>query len=204
MAVLRDFVPRVQAFARMCPVPTIKDEVLRSIIDFCGRSGVWQHTSSNDLLMGVDSYVIAVPAGSAMGTIQSVSVRGDKLDFLASDWPRPDGKVGTALFFMLDHEKTLRIYPAPAADFPGELVVNMTLEPIYSADTVPDFLFQQYREIIVSGALSAVLAMVGQPWANPQLALYHTKNFKTEIAKVRIAMLRGGSNGRLEVTSQPL
>jgi len=204
MAVIREFVPRVQAFARMCPVTILKDEVLRAITDLCNISGVWKHTSVNDLVAGVDSYTLNVPVGASPGWIESVAVSGSPLLPLPGDWPQAEAQAGSPAVFTLNHLKALRLFPAPSVDAPGALVVNLNLEPAYDADSVPDFLFQHHREAVVSGALGSVLGMVGQPWANPSLALYHIKNFKSEIAKVRIATLKSSTIGRLEMTSNPI
>lgn len=204
MAQLRDFVPRVQAFARMCPVPIIKDEVLRALIMFSGISGVWKHRSVNDLTAGIDTYVLSVPTGAAIGWIEGVYANGSPLMPQREPWPQASQQSGPPAIYSVDQAKALRVFPVPADPVAGGLVVDVALEVAADATYVPDFFFQQHREAIVSGTLSGVLAMVGQPWADPSLALYHVKNFKSEIAKVRIATIKNSTIGRLEITSNPL
>ena len=121
MAQLRDFVPRVQAFARMCPVPIIKDEVLRALIMFSGISGVWKHRSVNDLTAGIDTYVLSVPTGAAIGWIEGVYANGSPLMPQREAWPQASPQSGPPAIYSADHDKAVRVFPVPADSVAGGL-----------------------------------------------------------------------------------
>lgn len=185
-------------------MPTVQAEVLSAAIEFCRRSLVWKYTSVNDIVAGTSLYTLDVPDHSAVGAIEGVAAFGATLLPRVALWPSDGAAAKVPVYYVMDPDKKLLVYPEPTEDGADELVVHTALEPTHNAETLPDFLIQQHKAAIVSGAAAAVLSMVGQPWANPQLALYHMRNFKSEIAKVRIATIRSSSVGTISIASDEL
>jgi hypothetical protein len=57
---------------------------------------------------------------------------------------------------------SLRVAPVDS----GMLVVNMILKPSMDADQVPDFLLNQYHELVAWGALGRLLSTPDQPFTD--------------------------------------
>jgi hypothetical protein len=95
----------------------------------------------------------------------------------------------------LDSSGAVELYPIPNESVVGGLEADAVLVPSYNASVVPDFILHAHANAIACGAIAEVAAMVGQPWANPQVALYNASEFGKRKARVRIAEIRGRSQG---------
>jgi hypothetical protein len=204
VATVRDFVPGIQSYARLCPVATISAEVLDSLGEFCRRGLLWRHVSTNDIAAAVDTYTALTPVGAGMAAIERVEISGSPISLAPMGIPNDGAQARAPHYYSVDHEDAIRLYPMPSENITGGLVVTMFLEPSSVTAVLPDVFLSKHKAAIVSGALARVLAMVGQPWANPELALYHVRNFKAEISKVRIAAIKGQSLGNITIAGDPV
>lgn len=88
--------------------------------------------------------------------------------------------------------------PAYHVDFNNKLVFEkelpndlITIKPVISlmpgqdALSCPDFIYQNYYDVIVAGAVARMQVMPARQWSNPQLASLHVQTFDTGVQKAR-------------------
>ena len=203
MAEVKELVPSVQEMARLCPVKRIKDSIMDAAIDFCRRSLVWRVQTTDDIVAGTDTYTLAMPTGAAIGAIEIVTVDGIQIPMWTSPWPHSSTS-GGAVFYGVNQDKQVRLYPIPAESVTDGLVVSVVAIPDKTGTVIPDFLLDDYKDAIVSGALASVMAIIGQPWANAQVAMYHQKMFSRAIGGARIAIMRAMSTSSISLSLRPI
>lgn len=58
----------------------------------------------------------------------------------------------------------------------------------------PDFIYWNYGQAVVSGAVARALVVPGKDWSNPQLATYHRSLFEEAVIKAKSAAEAGFTN----------
>lgn len=203
MADVKELVPSVQEMARLCPVKRIKDAIMDAAVEFCRKSIIWRVQSVDDIVAGTDTYTPSVPTGAAISAIEIVTVGGIRMPMWTSPWPH-SATSGGAAFYGVNQDKQVRIYPVPPENITDGLVVSIVAIPDKTGTVIPDFLVDDYKDALVSGALASVMAIIGQPWANAQVAMYHQKMFSRAVGAARIAVMRALSTSSVSVSLRPI
>ena len=201
MASLRDFASLVQPVVRLCPAGVTANAVRSAAIEFCRRSQLWRDTLTGDIVAGNRLVSPATPVDAVVTAAFGVWAYGQELSSLVGARANAPGETGNPGFWSVSASGQIELFPAPKESSLGGLVVDAVLAPSRNAASLPDFLYNTYADAISFGAIGEVAGMVGQPWANPQVALYNAGRFKKEIARARISELRGRGQESLIVIS---
>ena len=165
-------IPDVLVEANECPRALILRELVGAARHFCQETHVWEEPVGTIYpIDGLLDYSLPLPTGASI-----VAVTSD----LNADVIPPD---------------TVRFAGVPA----DEIAVTAALQPAYGAGVLPDQVADQYREAIVSGALSRLMMMTGRPWANPQLVEYHSRIVSDAISRARARQFRGYTNRPMRI-----
>lgn len=212
MAALSVFVPGILPHVPGCPAIAARLEALRAATEFCAMTKAWREwLAPIDVAAGTATYSLVLPTGSALtlpievkwGDIRLTPLtRDDALAAYGETWDSeysasPEG-------YIMPDLSSITLAPTPDTALADGLNILAALQPAADATTVPDFLAEQYREIINHGAIGGLLGTQGKPWSNPQLGDRFSRMFASEVAGVSIRAAKGWSRRALRTTISPL
>lgn len=204
MSALTVFLPKVLQYAPGCAEPAAFDAIRSAAIEFCERTNLWRTTLTCEAAANPvaivpydatpDADKLTLPADAVLHSIALVLFEGrelrpattDDLDEHYHDW-RTATDTGAPQYVTQLVQDELRLYPFAA----GEIRATVRLKPTQDADTLPDFLADRYRDTIQAGALAKILLLPGQPFTNPDLAVFFAAKFQTDLDRLFNAEARG-------------
>ena len=159
----------------------------RSAIEFCARTMVWRTIESTDMIANTTAYTVAADTDAVVAKVLAVSVSGIwlepiQLDELArfDNWNTQTAATPTRYY--LTQPGVVNLWPIPTATVTGGLLFQTVEQPSVACATVPDFVYNQYGQAMVDGALSVLLSTPGKEWTNADLAGWHRGQFEQQIA----------------------
>lgn len=187
------FLPRVNLNTYGAPRILQMEEILNACIEFCERSRAWIQTlQPTQLGAGINSYdftldpnvlVVQIMSGHLVGN-SAPKVHPRAPDWLDDNYPGwEDGaQVGRPL--NVTQLSPDQFMPVPWDDGTGyQMVLRCALKPSPDAVLVPDFIYNDYRDTIVSGALARLFSVRGKSWSDPNLAVAHAGIFDAACIK---------------------
>lgn len=182
MTELDVFLPSIMPYAPGCPEPTAFAKILQAAQQFCERTRLWRDEDSFELT-GDDCNVMCAPDGATVFQIESASVGGVPLEPIAHadlnrlhpHWREDDGSARYISQFMPD---SVLIAPGRAT---GTLRLTTILRPTDDAEMLPDFIAQQYRQVIADGALAEILMLPLQSFTDPDRAQFYALRFSSKL-----------------------
>ena len=186
------FVPYLAPYAAACPNPLLEAEARRAAIRFFRRTRAWVEWLDPVLSKeGSVEYDLDVPTGADVVRIERATLGGKPLsvlsfrdapkDFVSSDLAE-QGLVSA-------NRKTFVLGNAVVAGLTCQ--VQVALAPSLAAVRLPDDLFELYGLDIANGALSAILAVPGVEFFQPDLAALKGSHFEAAINAVSVDAWRG-------------
>lgn len=193
MKPLDEFLININQYAPTCPEPTAFWAIRQAAIDFCEATRTWRY---EDEFTVADQYAqgITTPFGSVLSDIETVRFNGcdltkvtpGYLDERYHNWR--DEQMASAPAYVTQTEmNTIRIFPIQE----GTVKVALWLKPAQDCDELPDYLSDQYREIIANGALGRILALPGKAFTNVQMALAFSSAFASKIDGLKTLGFKG-------------
>lgn len=183
------WLPEVMPLVTGCPEPLAITAIRNASIDFCCKTLWWQE-DHGPVAMGVQpvAYEFVLPAGVDLAQIMSARLvdRGyplaitgiQELDNRIWNWRATTGEP-RAIY--QDHPGAVCVYPKPAGTDIYQVMFRLAFCPARDAFEVTEDLYDSYLTDIASGALSYLLAMENQPWANPGMAASHGSAFRSAL-----------------------
>lgn len=184
-----------------CPQVAQTLSLRRAAIAFCEQSLVWQE-SHNPISVetGTAEYDYVPPDQAVVHTAVYAQFEGEELeiagesDIRIKDWRE---QTGTPLY-LLGGATALTLVPEPDAD--GTLTLLVVLKPTPGATDIADFLYNEYREPIVHGALSRLLLSPKKPYTDAGLASYHQHQFQVQTAAAGMRVARNYTRSPLRTS----
>lgn len=199
MKALDLFAPEIAGELPEASDPAIEAAVLDAATRFCTEAYVWTEAGfAQDLRAGVAEYFINPPRDGQVQAVLGVYVDGQPITVFPMDgYPYGTTASGTPYSAFVTDNNRLMLYPTPDADRTGALVVRVAAIPRPGAKSLPDVLFDRYRNGIRHGALMALKGKSGESWYDPNAVAMHSAEFRKEISRARADMIRGRSNRRV-------
>lgn len=174
-----------------CPDGALDSALRQSAIDFCEQSFAWRYEHpSVAVTVGTSQYEFGPPSGAVVHAITYAKFNDNEIEVgVDADhmriWKWRD-QTGTPQY-VLGGDTNLTLVPNP--DIEGTLTMIVVLKPSPDAESVDDFLFNEYRETIVHGAKARLMLSPKKPYGNPEMSVYHQAQFiaKTGAAGTRVA-----------------
>ena len=162
-----------------CPTSMARDALQFIAADFCKVSGVW----AEDVLELVPAGEVRVPIDMPRNA-RLVSVLGATLD--GTSLSRADFSIGT-------EEIVLR--NTPCRDV--ELAARITLRPARFAENLPEYLLEEWGDIIAFGALAKLKTMSGTnvSWTDMQGAQVYLTLYNEGLYAARTRAYRDSKGG---------
>lgn len=173
-----DIMPQVPG----CPKALIKKEVLRSAIQFCMDSHIWQIDAQKEVLPGDDEITLSTVTGSEVTACQ-ISINGSGVN----EYTRNGAII------------TLNTAVTANTSF------NTTsfLKPTRAAADLPDLLYNDWFEAIESGAIANLMLMPGKKWTSPQLGKVNYQKYMHGLGEAKIKAMRPNDQSRLMIKQRP-
>ena len=192
MAQLSDFYIYVMPRVEGCPTGLVKHAVRDAVIEFCERTLMWKHAfAAVDIVADQDNYTFTAPDGTVLCCPTYVSINKtqlfptneEDLDNTIPEWRNSTSRQPGS--FYMDYDGTMYLVPTPSENFVAGLSVEAALKPAITADTIPDWLYNNWAEVISHGALMRLHSMVGKVWADTQMVALHRAKFKEGITRAK-------------------
>lgn len=176
MANVADFRSLVRLSISNAPNAVVDNSLVRAARKFCKRSkAIREDLAPVDSEVDTALYTLVPPTDAEVIDIEEVLYEGRKLtakshkDLSKMD-PEYRTRPGTPNFYVFEGSNQIRIVGVPTAAVVGAIEAKAIVQPLPSATTVHDDLYDMYSESIAEGALAILFNMVSQPWYNPGMA----------------------------------
>lgn len=205
MAEFADLLRDIEAEVPGCPEPVMDRELHDAAYDFCRRTGIWREelepiTPKAD----VAEYELTVPFWARAekvlwgyhGTHRMAF--WTESDVRAANHRAEDDTGDPRHYAMVRGGRNkVVVHPIPA-DGDKALTFYALLVPTRSSEELPDWLYDEWQDAIVHGALDRLQRQKAE-WGDPQRAQDHRRDFSREIARAkREAMTGYGAQGQVK------
>lgn len=187
------------------PAPMLDAYINLAWFDLAKNSLCWSEWQEVALQDGVDTYPLLPPSGAAVHLVidaqQGANIlvpRGPE-QLLMYDAAFAERR-GTPNGYGLSMTKEFVVYPRPQADDVVLPVrVHVAFVPTLAATTMPDQFAEKYVSVLSAGAKAKLMAMAGQTWSNPQMAVVNSGIFDAGVTEAVVERMKGGAQGALTV-----
>ena len=203
MATLDDFLPGVECIFGEIPIPVLYAQIRRAAIELCSRSLIWKERYALALVNEQSLYDLPVPAGSRPVIMHAVvsnhgriiSKTEQQLDVEYPTWREARSTFPTFFVPRLS-DRQIQFSPIPANIQTGAAVsLRVSLVPTYDADTLPDFLLDQWLMAIEEGAKALLMRMPQQEWSDLNGASVAWTAFLREVDRASLSAMHDDTDG---------
>ena len=206
------FFPYVLTEVAGAPEPLVLQAIRNSAIEFCEKSLIL--TRDHDpitVVTGVPDYDLEAPTGYLVVKVQKAWLENNPIDPIAPDIVREAAVYnrlfssynkesnGTPRGYLQNDERSITIWPLPDKRYPNGLTLRVALKPSRASAFIDDVIFEDYAEVVASGAISRLMLSVDKAYTNPQMAVVHRARFDQGINVARGRALHGHVRSNLSV-----
>ena len=162
-----DLLPDLMVEVNGCPNVTAESHLRRAARDFCERTHVWTVTlASFNTVADTAAYTLAMPAGSSLVRLSQVDVGDERdVDILDQQEAKSEQGAGSQSTFVWLEGAQLFVNPTPTEAL--AVVVQLSLKPSLTSESVPDWLAEDHAETLRLGAKASLKSMADVDWADP-------------------------------------
>lgn len=203
MAAFLDFYPAIRAASKDCPVGLATYYLRQAAIEFCERTWFWQvDLAKIDSVAAQAEYSFAQPTDAIVYKVLNARYDGkrvteknaDQLEVLYADW---ESETSSQPKYITQKEPDKYILvPFPDSVIVDAIYLKVLLKPSQDAATLPDNLLEEYKQVIVAGALAAIKAEIEKAWSDPVGAKMHKDTFENAIGPAKTRAQKGFNRSR--------
>jgi hypothetical protein len=221
MANLTDWKPEILPDIPLASDPALIVGVRNAVREFCEKTHLWIYTLDRfDVVANQAEYPLIIPANlnAELVAVENVKYKQDgfdddqfvKLNPLSerqqdnedyANWPfrtAPQPR-----FFLVDiPNHIMRLVEIPTEGSTQGLLVKTSIKPSLLATTVPDFLRDDYKDVIGDGAKADLFGRPGTPWAAATLAAAFKAKFDSGIGQGNYDQYTGHTNRKMRARYQ--
>lgn len=174
--------PDVIPAAQLCPAKIIRREIVNTCRDLCDRTMLWTlELPAIDVVMDQAEYQLTTTGASIAGADRAAF--NGKTIFPASETAldEDDTQIGgneewrtkttdKPERYFVTIEKKVRLVYIPDADLTGGLIVWAILVPDITAIVVPEFLWDNFKDMVSDGTRGRLKSMLDMPWTDLKTA----------------------------------
>lgn len=175
---------RLMVWVPSCPRPLAEQCLKDAAIEFCRETGVLRYDIGPvDVQFGTSDYLLDPSGDVRIVRVLSASYRGAQLAPTAE--VPADGAVGTPRQISSPDSSHVRIYPAPDETQTSVLRVTATVTLSPDIAEIPDALYADWLEALVSGAAARISAIPDQPFTNPTVAAEASMRYRQQLTRAQ-------------------
>ncbi|MFP4036997.1 MAG: hypothetical protein ACLFUE_05705 [Desulfobacteraceae bacterium] len=172
-----DFYKYIAPDVPMVPLPTVEDTVADVIIDFCQKTSIYRQWLEDYIAVSQDDEEVELDLPNSTAVVEILAIQevediGDYGDFRNLDDFMFTNQADTPMLLLND-----------PAEKDYEARVRVALRPTIGFTEVPDFIYEDWRDVIASGAKHRLLAMRGKPWYAPRDAEGHRMDYRRGVQR---------------------
>jgi len=140
------------------PEPTVEDTVEDVIIDFCQKTSFYRQWLEDQISVAVDDEEVELDLPDNTAIVEVVAIQKVETSGGYGDFIDPDSYI-----FSNQGDEAKILFNDPS-DEEYDARVRVALRPVVGFSTVPDWIYQDWRDVIAHGVKSRLLAMRSKPW----------------------------------------
>ena len=194
---MSDIVPDVPG----CPDPTVVLALRRATRHFFEQTRIWRMwLAPVSIIKGTLNYGLVLPAQTNLVGLERATLNGRTLSVLTapslpSDWQTQTIQQASGVF--TEDRTTFNFLPAQTT---GDIVkIEVTLKPGEESLGVEDIFFDQYADILATGAKARLMLQPAKPYSNAAMGMGLEQQFNDAITDVSIRRARGFATTSLTV-----
>lgn len=203
---LTKFIPHILPEVFQCPSVTITDAVKQAAIEFCTKSHLWVNTSEATTITEDENvYKFTPPTGAKVITVSVAFISGERVYSKTVEWLDrcvPGWRTLTEAvprYYFMKEEGNIQLVGTPSVTTDDALTLDAILKPSQDATSVPEFLFEDWVEILSAGALARLQSIPGRVWTDSVRAAQKQKQFRRGINAAKARRWSGGTEGGLSI-----
>lgn len=192
------FFPEINSKAPGCPAPAAYLAIRQACDELCTRLGVWRY-ETDGVINNLGEVDYMIPDQAVLVDFESIQFNDCDLTSQDTQWLdrymrgwRRGAIDGIPKYYAQLHPNQLIVTPIET----GILSITCILKPSMDADVVPQFLFDQYHEIIAWGALGRLLQTPDQPFTDVQMGMGYSLAFDQKMAGLGWKAIEGQQRAR--------
>jgi hypothetical protein len=212
MTPYESFFPYILPEVPGAPEPVVLMAIRNSCIEFCERSLIL--TRDHDpisLIPKVIDYDLDPPISeTVIIKVQRAFVEGSPINALAPDhihipaiynraYEDYEENPSTPQYYLQKDERSITVWPVPDKRYRNGLTMRVAMKPTRSSESVDDVIFEEYAEVIASGALQRLMSSAGKPYSNIQMAAVNKMMFDRGVNNAKLRMNAGHTRAALSV-----
>lgn len=211
MATISDFYPYIFPEVPGCPDFSVDVAVRAALVEFCEKSLIIQRDHDPiTVVKGIIDYDLEPPNNQLVSKVMKAWYKNVELEAISPD-NVDQSSIYNSIFtgasvpyaepraYLQKDERTITIYPFPKDAAANALTLRVALKPTRKADVVEDVLYEDYAEIVASGAKVRLFSMSGKSWTNGPAAAFSLTRFNEGINLARTRAMTGGTRGEVRV-----
>lgn len=200
------FFSRLLPYVPACPEPLAQQAVVDAAIEFCESTLIdVVELDPETTVKGVADYNFTLPPQTNLVTVTKVKLDGAFIAQVTADVGRgvslPSGLPVMCYVSEVDGSISLTLIPPPADS--KELSVICAVKPTRNATQLSDKLFNDWADAIVELALYRIMSVPGQPFSNPESAVFYRRKASTAMSNARWESSRGRSRVMFSAVMKP-
>ena len=207
MKPVTDFFSRITPHVVSCPDPVIQQALVDAAIEFCEKTLIIRYTpDSFPTVAGTATYDFDIPTYQEYSRVVYMTIDGKPLSPLVrSDLPTtPTSNSKPTHYYVTQNESELLLNLYPTPDDVYTIDMSIALRPTRDATFLEDDLHRYWLEALAHSTMSRLMAIPGQPYSNPDGAVYHGRKAAMSCRSARIEGNMGRVVGSMTVTPKPL
>jgi hypothetical protein len=211
---ISDWYQNVLNYIPGLPYPALIDAGRKISRRFCKETWLWKNTLDLiDVVEDTSAYTLTIPAAlyAELEAVPDDGVRykqdgldeelfnnltctsEDELDALYPNW-RYKTHPTPSMFYVDNVNKNVNLVYTPEDASTEGLEVSVILKPSRTSTVVPDFLYDDYEEVIQAGMLSELFNRSSEQWYDPVKAGQHEVMFRNGVNDGKIKRFTGKTN----------
>lgn len=188
---LEDFYPDIYPLVTGCSDVLVESTLLNAAVEFCTKTNaVHYDMDAVSVVAGVSEYQFEPPVDTDVVSIVLANMDGDILDVLSQKmanyrFPRHREYNGRPVGIFRMDNSNFRLYPAPDTGIVSGLYLTVALKPTRTATSLPDKLYEEFKDAMVFGTAYRLMSMPNKDWTNDGKAAYYRALFDEQISMAK-------------------
>lgn len=199
MKPLDDFLPGIRPYAPGVADPTAYFGIRQAAIEFCEKTRLWRFDDTFTIAAD-DCEQLLAPSGAVIHEVEALSFNGYPLKPKTPDWLdehrngwREGLLSGAPEYFTQTAMNTVTLVPRAS----GTVSLSLWLKPAQDCDELPDFMVEQFRELIAHGALGRILLIPNQSFSNVEMGAAFGAAFQSKLDSLSTKGFTGQQRAKL-------
>ena len=167
-------------------------QIRAAAIDFCEKSEAYNvDLEKITTIPNIFEYELSLPRHTTCHRIMQMAYQGNDLEPISTlllDQRKPDwrNKTGTPEYFVKQRSNYVWIAPVPNQLIPISTHVRAALKPVHDAQSIVEWMMNDYRDSFLNGALFRLMRMPTKAWSDMKTAALYGALYQEGIDNAKL------------------